>query len=230
MKSYFYLLLFVTNAFVFKAQQHHFQVWAETGIDGKISKRFDYSVDWTNRFGDGALQTTFGQASIRFKATKWFKPSLDYRWIGNREDNTNYTYNHRINGNLNFYHDIKRVSISLRVRYQYSFNTFAAGSYEPEFDKAIRIKPAFTYDVPKFIFNPTASIEFFYNPSYSELGQRFTKIRYYAGLKLDTKGPHGFDFGFLLDQRINLPGEVFKHCLSLNYTYSIPKVKKKKKD
>lgn len=225
MKSYLVLTLLIINCFAFQAQQHLFQVWAETGIDGKINKRWDYSVDWTNRFGGSALQTTFGQASVRFKVTKWFKPSIDYRWIGNREDNTNYTYNHRINGNLNFSHEIKRLSMSLRLRYQYSFSSLVVGAYEPEFDKAIRTKPSFTYDIPKFPLQPTASVEFFYNPSRTVLGQRFTKIRYYVGLKLDIKGPHGFEFGYLLDQRINLPGEVFKHCLSLNYTYSIPKIK-----
>ena len=210
------------------SQQNYFQVWAETGITGKLNDKFEYVVDWNNRFGNYNLQTSFGQASIKYKFKKWLKPSIDYRFISDRQDNTNYASNHRLNFNLQFSKTQKRLELGLRLRYQYSFVPLLTGTYEPEFDESYRIKPSITYDFNNFPLTPQVSAEFFYDPSNHALGNRFSKIRYSASLALDVKGPHKFEFGYIFDQRIQLASPLNRHILSLNYTYQIKKKKKKK--
>ena len=84
------------------SQQNYFHVWMETGISGKLSDKFEYVVDWNNRFSNYNLRTTFAQASIKYKFKKRLKPSIDYRYISDRQDNSNYTSNHRLNFNLQF--------------------------------------------------------------------------------------------------------------------------------
>lgn len=229
MKHFSSLIFATLLTFYSQAQQHTFQVWEEIGFQGKFTKKTEYAVDWTNRLGYQTLQTTFVQASVKYKLTKWLRPSVDYRWISNRDDNGNFLSNHRLNLNVQLTHDIKRFNLGLRLRYQYSFKQLFSSSYDPEFDLSYRIKPALSYNIKNSFLTPKISVEYFYNPNNSELGNRFTKVRYYAGFEMNLKGPHTLEAGYILDQRINLPDPLTKHILSLNYTYSIEKKKSEKK-
>ncbi len=224
----FYLFLFAAFLClrVF-GQGTSFQVWTENAIRGRITKKIDWGVSLTNRFQDLKLVTVFPQLSLKFKVVDWFKPSLDYRFIANRENNGNYTSNHRINFNLQFEKEIKRLSLGFRFRYQYSFRGINA-NYEPEFDNAIRFKPSLVYDIKGSILSPVLSSEFFYNPSIGLYGQRFTRIRSFVGIDINLKGPHELQLGYFFDKRINLPRLENRQVLNLQYTFSI--FGKKKKD
>jgi hypothetical protein len=211
------------------SQESEFQTWIETGFKGKIIKRLDYSADLTTRIGNLGVETFFPQATLKYKVTDWFKPSIDYRIIFKKEPNSNYNSSNRLNFNLNFNKLFDRFNIGLRLRYQYSFSQIAGANYQPEFDKAYRIKPSVSYDINNSILTPTASIEFFYNPANGPLGKRFTKMRAFIGAELELKGPHGIEIGYVYDQSINLPDPSTRHILNLSYVFKIESPKKKKK-
>lgn len=208
------------------SQDSEFQTWTETGIKGRVVKRINYGIDLTSRFGNLGLETFFPQATLSYKVTDWFKPSMDYRIIFKKELSSNYDVSNRINFNLNFNKLFKRFSVGLRLRYQYSFNQLTGENYQAEFDKAYRIKPSVSYDINNSIFTPSASIEFFYNPSRGALGQRFTKTRAFLGAELELKGPHGIEFGYIYDASMNLPAPSTRHILNLSY---VSKIKDKKR-
>lgn len=210
-------------------QNSEFQTWIETGVKGKIIKRLDYVIDLNNRIGNLGLETFFPQATIKYKVTDWFKPSIDSRIIFKKEPNTNFSNSNRVNFNLNFNKLLNRWNLGLRLRYQYSFSQITGVNYQPEFDKAYRIKPSVSYDINNSILSPTASIEFFYNPSRGSLGQRFTKMRVFIGTELELKGPHGIELGYIFDQSLNLPDPSTRHILNLSYVFKIETKKKKKK-
>lgn len=204
------------------------KVWTEVGVKGKLTKNLEWGFEWTNRFGSNGLETSFPQASLKYKVTKWFKPSIDYRAIFSREQNSNYHFSNRLNFNTEFKHSIDRLEGSLRLRYQYSFQHLGSKSYDVEFDQAFRIKPQISYDINDFFLSPVASIEYFYDPSFSELGKRFTKYRIQIGADLDLNSAHEINIGYILDQQINLPAPKTKHILSLSYTYNFGFEKKEK--
>ncbi len=211
------------------SQESELQTWVEAGVKGKIIKRLDYNVDLTNRIGNLGLETFFPQATLKYKVTNWFKPSIDYRIVFKKEPNSNYTSSNRLNFNLNFNKLFDRFNVGLRLRYQYSFNQITGSNYQPEFDEAYRIRPSMSYDINNSILTPTASIEFFYNPARGPLGQRFTKMRAFIGTELELKGPHGIEVGYIYDQSINLPDPSTRHILNLSYVFKIESPKKKKK-
>lgn len=223
MLRFLFLIPFLFLSLFSFTQQNYFQFWLETGIKGKINKNIEYAVDWNNRFGNYNLQTTFGQASIKYKFKKWLKPSIDYRYISDRQANSNYSSNHRLNFNLQFSKTKKRLDLGLRLRYQYSFSQLLFGTYEPEFDESFRFKPSLSYDINNFPLTPQISTEFFYDPNNYELGNRFTKIRYSVSCALDLKGPHKVEFGYIFDQPIELETPLNRHIINLNYTYQINK-------
>lgn len=219
-KNVSYLLVFIIIPF-FGLNQSSGKVWTELGVKGGITKKLDWAFEITNRFGNTGLETFFPQATIKYKVTKWFRPSIDYRAIFSKENNGNFSFSNRLNANAEFKHTIDRFTFSGRIRYQYSFDRLIASeNYNVEFDKAIRLKPQVSYDINNSIFSPVLSIEYFYNPTFGPLGQRFTKYRAFAGFELEIDSPHEIAIGYILDQQINLPNPQRKHILSVSYAYN----------
>ena len=204
------------------------QLWTETGFKGRIVKGVDYGVDWTNRIGNQGFETMFPQATIKFKITDWFRPSIDYRLILKRQLNTNYDASNRLNFNIQFSKLFDRLDLGMRFRYQYSFDNVSNANYEPDFDKAFRLKPSLSYDIKNSILTPNSSIEFFYNLSNGPFGKRFTKTRLFVGVDFELTGPHEVSLGYIFDQSLNLPDPDYRHILNLSYCYKIPSKKKDK--
>lgn len=224
-KSVFFLFFYLVSS-VILGQSSTFQVWTETGCRGKLSKKFEYNLSLTNRFSDFNLVTFFPQLTLKYKLSDWCKPSLDYRMISDREDNGNYLLSQRLNFNLSLEKDIQRMSASIRFRYQYSFKGITS-NYEPEFDNAIRVKPAISYNFKGKIIKPILSSEIFYNPSFGLYGKRVTRIRNFIGFDLNLKGPHDLQIGYFFDQKVNLPNQNNRHVLSFDYCYNLSYKSKK---
>jgi hypothetical protein len=225
MKSFFTISFLLFCSSLLQGQTTVFQVWNELGTSGKINKEWSYGVDLTTRIGNVGVVTIFPQVSLKYKLNKYIRPSIDYRMISNRELNGNYLPSHRLNGNLQFSYLEKRHAFGFRIRYQYSFNRLI-GTYEPEFDKAFRFKPSYSYDLNNSIFTPKVSCEFFYNPTRGIQGQQFTRIRYYAGVALELEGPHHLEIGYYYDQKINASNPVNRSILNLSYSYTLEGKKK----
>jgi hypothetical protein len=159
---------------------------------------------------------------VKYKVTKWFRPSVDFRTVFNHQKDGNYDYSNRLNINADFKKVISKVELGFRVRYQYSFGSvFSAGSYDPDFDQAIRFKPSISYDIKKSILTPVISAEFFYDPSYSQYGRQFTKIRTFVGVKMDWKKPFDISAGYIFDGKMNVPKLANRHILALSFSYKI---------
>jgi hypothetical protein len=224
--------LFFSQAVI--SQVHKPMVWTELGIGGKITKDLQWGLDVTSRFGSNGLETFFPQASFKYKVTKWFRPSIDYRFIGDKQKQGSYNYSHRINLNAEFRYNFDRLYLKSRVRYQYAFDRLSSTeSYDSEFDQAVRLKLEAKYDVNNFILSPVLSGEIFYDPMYGPYGQQINKFRGFVGFDLDINSPHSISFGYMYDTRVNLSRQRMRHILSLSYSYDLSwedqKAKKKSK-
>lgn len=219
-----YLIIALFLPFAGFGQTNSGMVWTEFGVKGSVTKKVDWAADLTTRFGSLGVNSFFPQVSVKYKLTKWFRPSLEYRAIFNHLENGNYNFSNRLNINGEFKQGISDVTFGLRIRYQYSFGTlFSGGSYDPEFDQAFRIKPSVTYDVKNSMLSPTGSVEFFYDPAYGQYGRQFTKIRTFVGVKSDWKKPFDISVGYMFDGKINLPNPSNRHILSVSMAYKIGK-------
>jgi hypothetical protein len=217
-----YLIIALFLPFAGFGQTGSGMVWTELGVKGSLTKKINWAADLTTRFGSLGVNSFFPQVAVKYKLTKWFRPSLEYRAIFNHLENGNYNFSNRLNMNGEFKHGIADVTFGLRIRYQYSFGTlFSGGSYDPEFDRAFRIKPSVTYDIKNSILSPTGSVEFFYDPAYGQYGRQFTKIRAFVGVKSDWKKPFDVSVGYMFDNKINLPNPSNRHILSLSIAYKL---------
>jgi long-subunit fatty acid transport protein len=210
-------LLPLSNAF---SQEHEFMVWTEAGVRGDLVKRTDWMVELNSRFDGQGVATFFPQVGVEYKIKKWIKPSVEYRFIIDRNKYGNYKSSHRLNLNANFKENFDRLGVGLRVRYQYAFQQFGAPQdYNADFDQAIRLKPSLSYDINNSIFTPTLSTEFFYNPELGENGRQFTKMRLAVGSKLELDGPHSVSFKYQLDKRFNDYESGMRHVMSFSYGF-----------
>ena len=196
-------------------------VWTELGVQGKLVKRTKWAMELNTRIGERGIETFFPQAGIEYKLTKWLIPSVQYRFILDKNKYGNYKLGHRININLDAENNFKRLTYGLRVRYQYAFNRISQASYDADFDQAVRFKPSLEYDIDNSIFTPQISAEFFLNPTYGPYSPGFDKLRFAVGSKLELDGPHKVSFKYQLDKWLYDYGRELRHVLSLSYSYKL---------
>lgn len=198
--------------------QHEFMTWVEAEASGKIVKKLKWNAGITGRFGERGAETIFPQVGLEYKVTKWFRPSLEYRLIVEKNKIGNYKTMNRLNVNLNFKHDFDRLGVGLRLRYQYAFNRLSADAYDADFDQAIRIKPSLEYDLKGTKLSPVISAEFFYNPAYGPTSPGFSKVRAAVGFKYEFKGPHSIGVKYQLDKKFRNYAADLRHVLNLSYS------------
>lgn len=222
MKQILFLFAVTVVSFTTLSQRSVGMLWADLGVKGKFTKDLEWGVSFTSRVGSATNQTFFPQVTLKYKVTKWFKPSIDYRGVYKLDEYGNYLFSNRLNFNTEFKYAKKRLDLRARLRYQYSFNALSSISgYDAEFDQAVRLKTQVQYDLNNSFLTPILSFELFYNPAFGPSGRQLSKYRGFAGVALEIEGPHDISVGYILDQQMNNPNPLTKHILSVSYTYNI---------
>ena len=222
MKLFAIIFLFLGISLPSFGQNDEFMVWAKAGVRGDLAKKTDWMFDLNSRFDGAGVATFFPQAGIEYKVKKWFKPSVEYRFLIDKNKYGNYKSSHRLNVNANFKKSIERFSLSARVRYQYAFDQFGSpDSYDADFDQAFRFKPAVGYNIKGSIFSPTVSAEFFYNPVLGPQGRQFNKVRLAFGTKLELDGPHSLSVKYQLDKKFRDYSAGTRHVIAVSYEFKL---------
>lgn len=214
--SCFVFLLVFNNI----SAQNSFSVWSKLGVEKKLTNKLKTEIQFNARFTDLNAQTIFPQVGFEYKVKKWFKPSIEYRYIINRNKIGNYHGSSRLNFNLSLNKKINRSKLKVRLRYQMGFQPNAISEYNEDFDQAIRAKMAVNHDIKRFFLNPFVSSEIFFNPAYGPDSPGFSKIRCATGFKLDTKTKHSATIKYQIDFRLNRYNTSLRHVIALSYFYS----------
>lgn len=198
--------------------QHEFQVWTELGTTGKVAKNLTWSFDLSTRFGNYGINTFYPQLGFEYKVKKWFRPSIDYRFVMDKDKYGNYAVANRLNFNANFKERFGRFDLSARFRYQYAFSrSTGTVNSDIDLDQAFRLKAGGSYDIDNSIIAPTFSAEFFFDPQYGP-DRGYSKVRSAIGIELELDGPHKISAKYQLD----LPADYSKnkkHVIALAYSY-----------
>jgi len=214
------LIISFLSLSLFASSQSEGMFRAAAGVTGKITKPIGWSADLNSRFNDNGLETFFPQLGVSYKVSKWFRPSIDYRFLIDKNKYGNYKILNRINFNLKFKHSIDRLGLGFRVRYQFAFKGLSSISeYDPDFDQAFRFKPALSYNIKGSIFTPKLSAEFFVNPDFVPYEQRFTKSRFAIGTGINLKGPNNIDLKYFIDKSLNK--NRTRHVIQISYTHKL---------
>ena len=179
--------------------------------------------------------------SISYKVLPWLKASAGYNLLidNNREEITyqedGVSYNnwrpsywglrHRFNVSLTASHKIRRVELSLRERWQYTYRPektidnfdFDEGEWEDrqvrgKGKNVLRSRLQLEWDIPKCKFDPFASVEF-------HTTRDLEKTRFIVGVDHTIKKTHNFKAYYRYQITGNGSDEPNIHLLGVGYTY-----------
>ena len=176
-----------------------------------------------------------------YKVLSWLKASAGYTLLidNNREKLTyqddGVSYNnwrpsywglrHRFNVSLTASYKIRRVELSLRERWQYTYRPerttdnfdFDEGEWEDDVVKGkgknvLRSRLQLEWDIPKCKFDPFASVEF-------HTTRDLEKTRFILGVEHSLKKKHNFKVYYRYQLTGSTSDEPNIHMLGLGYTY-----------
>jgi hypothetical protein len=228
MKALFLILLLVfVSTQTFKAQVDH-EAWLSGGAKYSVTKKLDVSGELNFRIEPVVLNTFFTEFTAKYSVTKWFKPSIDYRIVSDRNKFGNYHWSQRINLNANFETTYKRFELGLRARLQSTLSRVRTPeSSFSDLAPGFRLKPEILYDIDNSWISPVVSAEFFYNQE-DGLGFYMNRVRLAAGLDFEMIGPYNISLKYLYGFSTLSP--KFEHIIAFSFTRKYKSEASKKKD
>lgn len=215
------VVIFLFFSSVSLGQNNSYMLWLRAGAKGKLLKNLSWNGEINARMGSVGLETFFPQVGLEYKLTKWFRPSIEYRFLIDLNKYGNYKASSRLNLNANFKKGFDNLDFGLRVRYQYAFNNLSTQSYNSDFDKAFRFKGQSGYKIDGTKFTPGISGELFLDPQYGPTTPGFTKFRIAIGTKVNLKGPNTLSAKYQFDKKLRNYDDGVRHVLSLSYTHRL---------
>lgn len=219
-----------------------FGLWGGIEIKKKITKSLDFNVEGEFRLRDNVrtVDRWSGMAGLSYDVCSWLKTSVDYTFLYSYEP-LEYTKagnivpeywlkRHRFNVAFTGKWDWKRVSFSLRERWQYTYRPqhatekYDGGDGSPKDDEIIkgkgknnlRSRLKVEYDIPKCKFTPYVSCELTHD---LHDGFYYEKTRCMAGTEWKLSKKHGFDFYYLYQVLNEDEDEPDKHVIGAKYTF-----------
>ncbi|MFA7272329.1 MAG: DUF2490 domain-containing protein [Crocinitomicaceae bacterium] len=204
------------------------QLWVTGGAKYAYTKKLDFAAHLNLRIEPIILNTFFTELTAKYEVTKWFKPSLDYRLVSDRNDFGNYHWTQRVNLNANFEKKWNRFEFGARVRLQSTLSRVRSPeSSFSDIAPGVRIKPEILYDFDNSALSPNVSCEWFFgNDAYS--GIYVSKVRAAIGLDFEMIGPYNVSLKYMYGQ--SLLKTKSEHIVSFSFTQKYKRKSKEKKN
>ncbi len=196
-----------------------FEVWSAAKLKYKMNKDWSMGLEQQFRFKDNA--STIDQYFTEFELKKGFgqhfSAAYGARFIRNNDTEggkQGYENFFRWNADLGFKHDINRLTLKYRIRYQAKNEL----SIEDEKDRTIRFMAEVKYNIKNWKLDPQFSSEIFNNFSNDE---GFNKLRF--TLETDYKIKNIGELGVFYRMEHELIGLYPKttHIAGFTYQYTL---------
>jgi predicted porin len=238
------LMLLLVGTHQAKAQSDDFGMWYELGAEKKLSNKFSVGAEAEFRTRNNMRTADRFSVGIgaEYKILKQLKASAGYTFLydNNMEEldlkRDGLTPNkwmpsywgtrHRFNVSLTGSIDIKRLNLSLRERWQYTYRPEASGKrYDIDNDEwdikkgkgknELRSRFQVSYDFPHWKFDPFANIEMFTAKGGTQ------KMRYQVGVDYKIKKIHNFALTYRFQdvRKDDDDNEANRHLIGISYTY-----------
>ncbi len=209
MKRILFVVFFTTlsGTFLF-SQNSETMLWTKARVKKEINKKISLRGEMNFRFGRDGLYTFFPQTGLFYKVSNWLTPSVEYRFLLDKNKSGNYKMAHRFHLNANIEQEINRLAMDLRLRYQYKLRNSKGTS-------TIRIKPSLGYNIKGIKLSPFVYSEVFFDVEKGE----WEKVRYGVGGKYNLKGPNVLSFRYIYESRLDKIR--VRHIWSLSFTHRL---------
>ncbi len=207
------------------AQVDH-EMWLSGGVKYSLTKKLDLSGELNLRMEPVILNTFFTEFTGKYEVTKWFKPSIDYRIVSERNKFNNYHMSQRVNLNANFGTNYKRFELGFRARAQTTLTRVRSSeSSFSDLAPGIRLKPEILYDINNSYISPVVSSEFFFK---NDNGIIMNKVRIAAGVDFEMLGPFNVSLKYMYG--FSLISPKYEHIIAFSFTRKYKSSASKKQD
>lgn len=208
-----FLLLFCLKT---KSQVNDAGLWLTLGAEKKISQKFSTQLTQCFRLNENysELGTSFTEIGLKYKLAKKLSITGTYRFAQKRKVNDFYSLRHRYNIDLGYKFKVKKVSITLRERFQSSYKDVGRREKGNVPANYFRSKITLQYNLNKK-YTPFVSGELFY-----EIKQYIDNMRFKAGFDYEFNKLSSLNVYYMIDKEINVKNPWTNYVLGIGYNYS----------
>jgi len=211
------LLIFNTKIFT---QTKDFQIWSTAGIEKKINKNISVSLEEEARFYNNAsfLKKYFTDIGIDYEFLRFFDASVNYRFITNRDYDSNFKNQKRYYFDLSIKQSYSSFRFSFRTRYQIQQENSIQKEMGELDEKYSRNKISIEYNIPNFPVSPNFASELFYkiDKTYNSF---FDKIRYTFGAEYSINNDNQLEIYYMIQNEINQSFPEYSYIFGVSYKY-----------
>jgi hypothetical protein len=190
------------------------QLWLDAEVKGKVSERTTAIGGLGYRTGDefGSGRQVYINGDLRYKLNKYIDAGFEQRAVF-RNIGPN---RHRTGIMLMAGERFGRTTVEYRLNYQHVWRERGA---RRDF---IRNKFGAEYDIPKFQFDPAASVEFF--TALRDTGAEYDAVRYKVGTTWSPAKGHRIAFALVHDREQNRRRPDYRWIFAFGYRLDLGKV------
>lgn len=202
---------------------HDFQVWNSIALTKNLPHKFNFSTQCQVRLDHNAqfLRGTYLYADLGYSLNKRLDLGLEYRF-----STSTIKDQHRFGISLEYNHKIKKKNVSYRASLQKEFEYFNEvyeKGHEPTTYLRQRLKFSMNLKKKKGIYFSAEPFLFLSNKN-----TMVSKVRCISGFKYDFSKGNSIDLFYLIQPDLPQKKPAVVNAIGFNYSFDIPKRKKKK--
>ena len=207
-----------------------FQFWSAVELKYKASKKLSLTLEQQLRLRDDAsnVDIYFTELGLGYKIDKHFGLGLNGRFIRDNDDQgkiQGYENHFRWNIDGSYKHDIKRLDLKYRLRFQSKNEMGLAADQQEPATSTARLKVGADYNFKSWKLDPEFSTEIF-----DQLGSddQFDKIRFTLGTTYQTKSYADFSAFFRMEKELKSLYPKTTNIVGFKYRYTLKRKKNEK--
>jgi hypothetical protein len=227
--SILYCFILTSSITLSQEEPSNFAMWNSVSVKYSPIKNLKLSVEQNLRLKENASVTDeyFTEISLGYEIVKDLEIGGGVRFIKENDNvgkKQGYEKHFRYNFDVSFKHDIKRVVVSYRFRYQNKKELDLVNADESLPKENVRFKTSIEYNIRKWPLDPKLSIEGFSDlldiRQVRDLGLNKYRVTFGTGYDLGKFGKFGIYYRLQENINSNFTNEKTK-ILGLKYSYSI---------
>lgn len=201
--------------------------WNTFNVNYGITKKITFLYTQECRFRENysRLNLFYTNLGIEYKANKYFKTSLVYRWIDKYMDEDRFSFRHRLMWDATVKYPYKKLSLSYRHRLQVEGRNFQSSDAGKIPEWYSRNKFELGYDITKKL-SPYVSGEFRYqlhDPRSIESEHTWHRTRWAFGVDYQYSPKSKFGIYYLIQREYNVSTPENLYITGLEYALSLKK-------
>ncbi len=200
--------------------------WNTFSINYYLNKKFIVLFTEEARFRENysRLNLFYTNIGLEYKANKYFKTSLVYRWIDKYQDENTFSFRHRLMWDMTGKYFIKKFTLAYRHRLQVENRNVQSSESGKVPEWYSRHKIDISYEITKKI-TPYFSVETryqFHDPRNFESDKTWHRVRFQGGIDYEYNKKNKFGVYYLIQTEFNVsaPENIFitglEYSLTLN--------------